>query len=86
MSLRDLVTFAQNEICHRELHDTRDRLPLSSLNWEGAARLPSTKDSNLLAERPPIPDWMTNPENEIIQIGGPTSAIFSESDFDEPIT
>jgi hypothetical protein len=84
MSLRDLVTFAQNEISQRQMYDGRDRLPLlPPPNADGPTRLPSPEDSDLTAERPPIPEWLRRDENEILQISGGTPTIFTEGVFDE---
>ena len=85
MSLRDLVTFAQNEISHRDVYETREFIPEPPPESDERLILPLPEDSNFIAERPPWPAWIVDPENEIIRIGGPSSAIFSESAFDEPI-
>jgi hypothetical protein len=97
MSLRDLVTFAQHEISRGELFERRDhtvpRPPIRDesipQNDSDSGRVPAQEDYDLPnepAERPPVPDWLRNPENEILQIGVSTSAIFTEGNFDAPIT
>jgi hypothetical protein len=90
MSLRDLVTFAQNEISRGELLDSREPLPpRREPIFAGTAqpgRVPAEGDLDTISvERAPVPDWLLNPDSEPIQIGGPSSIIFSESEFEQPI-
>ncbi len=78
MSLRDLVTFAQNEISRGELHDHREAPPTRDepifTEDEYSGRVPAEEDRDLPpiepAERPPLPGWLQNPENEVSEIGG----------------
>lgn len=97
MSLRDLVTFAQNEISRGELLERRDHSPRPSPIQEEplsrgddfAGRVPAQEDYDvptIVAEPALMPDWIRDPENEIFPIRGPASAIFTEGDFDEPIS
>jgi hypothetical protein len=101
MSLRDLVRFAQNEISQfheyvespslldteeADVYDAIDVPPLPSFpGREEPVILPSPEDSDSIAERPSMPDWIRNPQNQIIRIGGATVAVFTEADFDEPV-
>jgi hypothetical protein len=93
MSLRDLVKFAQNEISQFHYYEEPPSLAEEEVEVHGRIEppegeeeviLPSPEDSNLIAQRPPIPDWIRDPQNLIIQVDGPTSGIFIEGDFDEP--
>jgi hypothetical protein len=84
MSLRALVTFAQNEISHHDMHDDRGRPPLPPLDQRQPAQPPS-EDSDSIAQRTLPPDWIGNPQNDVIKVNGENSSVFTEGDFDSPI-
>jgi len=84
MSLRALVTFAQNEISHSDMYGGRDRPPPPPFNRQPPIQ-PSPEDSDSFAQRTPQPDWIGNPQNEVIQVHGPSTSVFTEGDFDKAI-
>jgi hypothetical protein len=93
MRLHELVTFAQNEISPGELRERWEPLPTPEepivVEGDYGPRVPAEGDYDLPtieAERLPIPDWLKNPQNEIVPIGGANSTIFPEGDFDRLIT
>jgi hypothetical protein len=90
MSLRDLVNFAQNEVSRGELLSRGEPLyPLREPIYPEAPRVERVPaEGNLdtiAAERPPMPGWLRSPQNESVQIGGTSSIIFSEDEFEQPI-
>ena len=67
------------------MSDARDRPPRPPPNQDQPVSLPSPEDSNLVGERPPLPDWLRDPQNEVIRIGNVASTIFTEGDFEEAV-
>lgn len=85
MSLRSLVTFAQTEISRGDTYDGRDRTPPPPLADQQEAVEPSPEDSNFVAQRTLPPDWLGDPQNEVIRVDGPSTSVFTEGEFDNPI-
>ena len=84
MSLSALVTFAQTEISHGDTYDGRDPLPPPPGDRQGRVR-PSDEDTNRVAERTLPPDWVGNPQNEVIRVDGSNSPLFTEGELDNAI-
>src|SRR5262245_27560866 len=80
MSLRTLVTFAQNEISDGQMYEERNRHPPPPpVNLQPVQPLP--EDSDSIAQRTPPPDWIRDPENDVMRVHTASSSIFTEGDF-----
>lgn len=75
---------AQSEISSGELLEGREPLPgrdeLVSVEDDNRGRVPVQEDDlpTIETERPLLPDWLQNPENEVVEVGGANSTIFTK--------
>jgi len=84
MSLRSLVKFAHEEISDQP-HERREDLTHFPEDQQQLDERLSPEDSDLMAQPPPVPDWILNPESEIVSIDGASPRVFTEGPFDNPI-
>jgi hypothetical protein len=84
MSLSALVTFAQTEISRGEMYDRTDRPPRLPTNRQEPVP-PSAEDGDFVEGRTLPPEWISNRQNEIIQVHGRNTSVFDEGEFDEPL-
>src|SRR5262245_21882396 len=85
MSLRALVTFAQDEISHGDVYGATDRRPPPPPLDRQEPVQPSVEDSNSIVQRTLPPDWIGDPQNDVIGVDGPSTSIFTEGEFDTAI-